>query len=419
MNYFDNKINLGVLFDQNPESGGGYQQQINQILLLKKICNLKVYVTDKKNIRNLDKYSLDIIHIKPSLTNRIVNIIKKIVLSKKNYSISNLAPSIFHNFIHKFLLNLESSNNIEKNIAKNDIELFFFLSPSIFANNFKRINYIFTIWDITHIEQFEFPEVANSIFFRREWINQASKKAIAVITDSELAKQRISQRYNLIDSRIHVVGFSPSIFTNISKTDYKKKFIDIKNKYKIKNSYIFYPAQLWAHKNHSYIIKSISILERKYGYKLDVVFSGYNYGNLNFLKSVVREMGLSRRVHFIGFVEDNLMPYLYKQSIALVMPTYFGSTNIPPLDAFALEVPVIYSDLPGLRSQVNNAALLINLKSYDSLALALKKLIEQPALRKKLIDEGKKTLALNNDKLRIQIFEGIIQDFKMKKFTYS
>ena len=130
-------------------------------------------------------------------------------------------------------------------------------------------------------------------------------------------------------------------------------------------------------------------------------------------------MGLSKRVHFIGFVDDNLMPYLYKQSIALVMPTYFGSTNIPPLDAFALEVPVIYSDLPGLRSQANKAVLLIDLKSYDSLMLALKKIIEQPALRKKLIGEGKKTLALSNDNIKIQILEEIIQDFKMKKFTFS
>ena len=262
MNYFDNKINLGVLFDQKPESGGGYQQQINQILLLKKISNLKVYVTDKKNIKNLAKYSLNIVHIKPTIRNRIVNIFKKILASNKHNIRQSYKPSALDNFIHKVLLNLESVNNIEENIAKDDVELFYFLSPSIFANNFKRINYIFTIWDITHIEQFEFPEVSNSISYRREWINQASKKAIAVITDSELAKQRISQQYNLIDSRVYVLAFSPSIFANINKIDYKKNFIDIKNKYKIKNSYIFYPAQLWAHKNHSYIIKSISFLEK-------------------------------------------------------------------------------------------------------------------------------------------------------------
>ena len=30
--------------------------------------------------------------------------------------------------------------------------------------------------------------------------------------------------------------------------------------------------------------------------------------------------------------------------LLLVMPTYFGPTNIPPLDAWANELPVIYSN---------------------------------------------------------------------------
>ena len=55
------------------------------------------------------------------------------------------------------------------------------------------------------------------------------------------------------------------------------------------------------------------------------------------------------------------MASLYKESIALVMPSYFGPTNIPPLEAFNLGVPVLYSDLPGLKDQVGDAALLLDL----------------------------------------------------------
>ena len=50
------------------------------------------------------------------------------------------------------------------------------------------------------------------------------------------------------------------------------------------------------------------------------------------------------------------------------MPTYFGPTNIPPLEAFSLNVPVCYSDLDGLREQVGEAAFLMNLKNPESLA---------------------------------------------------
>ena len=37
------------------------------------------------------------------------------------------------------------------------------------------------------------------------------------------------------------------------------------------------------------------------------------------------------------------------------MPTYFGPTNIPPLEAFLLKVPVIYSGIIGLKEFVPNS----------------------------------------------------------------
>jgi len=82
------------------------------------------------------------------------------------------------------------------------------------------------------------------------------------------------------------------------------------------------------------------------------------------------------------------MPYLYKQALALVMPTYFGPTNIPPLEAFKLGCPVLYSDLPGLRDQVKGAALLLDLKDPESLVKNLLKVIGNSADIKTLIANG-------------------------------
>jgi glycosyltransferase involved in cell wall biosynthesis len=52
---------------------------------------------------------------------------------------------------------------------------------------------------------------------------------------------------------------------------------------------------------------------------------------------------LENQIHFIGFVDSKEIPIIYKKSIALVMPTFFGPTNITPLEAFDLGVPVLYS----------------------------------------------------------------------------
>ena len=79
---------------------------------------------------------------------------------------------------------------------------------------------------------------------------------------------------------------------------------------------------------------------------------------MSYVRSHAARLSLEERIKFIGFVGNEEIPELYRQSIALVMPSYFGPTNLPPLEAFQLGVPVLYPDKAGLRDQVGNAALL-------------------------------------------------------------
>ena len=131
---------------------------------------------------------------------------------------------------------------------------------------------------------------------------------------------------------------------------------------------------------------------------VDVVFCfGGDAGNLEYVRRISDELNLSDQVHFLGFVENDDIASLYKESIALVMPTYFGPTNIPPLEAFALGVPVLYSDLPGLRDQVGDAALLLDLNNPESMAKHIVNLLSDEILRKNLISRGKKRINVKNN----------------------
>ena len=143
-------------------------------------------------------------------------------------------------------------------------------------------------------------------------------------------------------------------------------------------------------KNHIYILEALQILKNE-GVCVNAIFSGSNRGNLEYILEMAKAMGLEDLVHYIGFAPNNEIKSLYTQSLALVMPTYFGPTNIPPLEAFSLGVPVIYSDLPDLKEQVGNAALLCNLNDPHSLAVHLKNILQDNALKVQLTLKGKKT----------------------------
>jgi glycosyltransferase involved in cell wall biosynthesis len=71
------------------------------------------------------------------------------------------------------------------------------------------------------------------------------------------------------------------------------------------------------------------------------------------------------------------------------MPTFFGPTNIPYLEAFQLGCPVVASDLPGIREQVGDAALLVDPRDSRAIADAMQKLWEDEALRARLVAAGR------------------------------
>jgi glycosyltransferase involved in cell wall biosynthesis len=89
-------------------------------------------------------------------------------------------------------------------------------------------------------------------------------------------------------------------------------------------------------------------------------------------------------------VPDEDIPALYQGALALVMPTYYAPTNLPPLEAVALGCPVIYSDFPSFREQLGDAALYCDLANASSLADHLVSLIENPVLVERLRQAGYK-----------------------------
>ena len=129
---------------------------------------------------------------------------------------------------------------------------------------------------------------------------------------------------------------------------------------------------------------------------------------------MAKKMNLENRVISPGFVNQKELNLLYSQSIALVMPTYFGPTNIPPLEAFKLNTPVLYSNLPGLKDQVGDAALLLDLNNPRSLVQNLKILLNSSELRNNLIKNGRLRLAeLNFEQKKLDILKNIIKKFKI------
>ncbi len=402
-------VRLGVLFDQHLHEGGGYQQALNAARVVQglrpELVEPVFFTTLPDNVPTLSRFGIPAQYLGFSMPRQMVMKARRL---------------IWHPSWQILMKRLLGANAFEASFIRQGIDLVYFLSPTGLAGDLEHLNYITTIWDFCHRDDPEFPEVRRDWEFevRERFYHRILPKATAVLVDAESSRVHACRRYGLDPERVQVMPFAPAPGTRISEADYRAGFMDIGSKYALPVPYVFYPAQFWAHKNHVYLLQGLRRLAHRFGHRIGAIFAGGDKGNLAKVKEMTARLGLTEIIRFAGFVPDQEMPYLYRQSLALVMPSYFGPTNLPPLEAFALGVPVLYPDKAGLREQVGTAALLMDLLDPDSLAGHLNDLLTQPELRQRLITAGLSRLSEFDAINRPKVLEGILRDFQARCATW-
>lgn len=403
-------IRLAVIFEQTIYDGGGYQQSVNAALLTRKLSPDLVktlfFTTRQENIVSLANHGIDVVYLGLSFYSRVRRLLNRFI---KNIGIRSVLPyCIYH-------------DPLEKQLLDRNIDLVYFLSPSGQASRFDKLNYLTTVWDLCHRDDPEFPEVRLGGEFeaREKNFRAILPRATAVLVDSEQGRINVVRRYGIDPERVWVMPFEAAPGAIIDAAEYSSGYIDIAKRYNLNIPYVFYPAQFWAHKNHVYILDGLRDLESRHNMRVGAIFTGSDQGNLDYVKEYANKLMLDDRIRFAGFVPNQEIPYLYRQSLALVMPSYFGPTNLPPLEAFHLGTPVLYSDKLGLREQVGDAALLMDLKDPSTLANHLARLANDSNFRQHLINAGRLQIDFLACLDRVHILESLLDDFRWRRHCWK
>ena len=109
----------------------------------------------------------------------------------------------------------------------------------------------------------------------------------------------------------------------------------------IENHFIFYPAQYWAHKNHVYILEALENIIKNNKINIKCIFTGSDKGNLNYIKKIIFEKKLNNHVIIYDYLSNQDIILLYKNCIAVVVPTFVGTISFPVIEAFYYKKPVI------------------------------------------------------------------------------
>ena len=122
-----------------------------------------------------------------------------------------------------------------------------------------------------------FPEYKNEKIFNqtKELVNKSVDKAFKILVDSSRTKKELSSLFNCYEEKILVYPFSSHIpeLNETTKNEININY-NLNSLNRQQSKIFFYPAQFWAHKNHTYIIDAIDILKNKKKLDFKIVFSG-------------------------------------------------------------------------------------------------------------------------------------------------
>jgi glycosyltransferase involved in cell wall biosynthesis len=320
----DQKLRIGVIGIEEPEAGGAHSaetQMAARLGRLKEECELVYFSTGRSGL------------------------ISQFIGNKFRF-LGQFSSLLFNNpasWVLTRRFKLLPYSRFERRILREDIDLVFFVGQYDLAAKLRQTPYIVTIWDLGHRDLPELPEMSsNREFEYREWrIQNIAKKATYVIVDSEVTKSNLILLYGLKSERIVSIPFVTKI-QNSQKAEERESFA-------------FYPAHFWSHKNHSILLYSIQNLLEQNIKPRKLVLTGLDKGSKPFIDKLVRELEIQDYVKYIGFVSRSELEELYKKAAVTVMPSLLGPTNLPPLESLSQGCPVVVSE--------NGST---NLDKYDS-----------------------------------------------------
>jgi len=228
---------------------------------------------------------------------------------------------------------------------------------------------------------------ANSLDYLKWSTKYALKKASNVITVSEFSKKEIETFYKVKKGKLTVVhnGYDKKLYKKINNEEKLKFVLDNLG---IEQPYIFYIGRLEKKKNTSALIEAYAIMrDRKINNHKLLLVGDASYG-YDEAKYMTREFDLVDDIIMPGWLDEDIVPYLYNGASLFILPSKYEGFGIPLLQAMACGTPIIAANTSSIPEVAKDAAHYFNPDYSLSIADSMCEVLNKPELREKLIKNG-------------------------------
>ncbi len=175
--------------------------------------------------------------------------------------------------------------------------------------------------------------------------DNAVRKSIAVIVPTMTVRQEILGKYKINPDKIKVTyeGFDRKVTSESSIEMLKPYFV--------------YTGNAYPHKNLSNLIKAIKLLNTKSEQKVFLAIASSRNVFTQRIEKLISEAGVENFVRMLGFVPDNKLGTLFRNSVGFIFPSLSEGFGLPGIEAMASGTLLLASNIPVFKEIYEDNAL--------------------------------------------------------------
>jgi glycosyltransferase involved in cell wall biosynthesis len=229
--------------------------------------------------------------------------------------------------------------------------------------------------------------------FWRTKVTLGRWQAHALVTVSEYSRQRIIELFRIEPQRVHVVGEASDPIFRVLRTPRPTPLLQSFGLGPPSRN-IVYVGGFGPHKQVDLLIRAFGALVGREGNEtLRLVLVGEHqreifHSSVRQLKQLIRELGVSDRVVFTGYLEDVDLVLLLNLSTALVLPSLMEGFGLPAVEAAACGCPVIATRASPLPAILGRGGLYVDPTDPTELEYALVQILDSAELRSQMRSAG-------------------------------
>lgn len=248
---------------------------------------------------------------------------------------------------------------------------------------------IATVHDLSYLvaPQYSHPNLRH---YLTTAVPRTLARAARIVAVSEATKRDLIHHYDLDEKRVVVIHNGVDRYFQPAAPAEQQRTLE---RFRIRQPYFLIVGTIEPRKNHLTLLEAAAIANARC-LDLLLVVAGRPGWLSQPIVSAINEAASVGTVHYLGGVDDTVLPALYTGSVGVVYPSWYEGFGLPVIEAMASGTAVIASDRGALAEVAGDAAMLVPPDDPEAIAEAMIRLHDDATLRERLVNAGRRRSAL-------------------------